>query len=54
MFRPSWILFLTVALVSVSCAVASASVAMEIAIQRGAPAHLIQATHGYPNLLLLA
>lgn len=54
MFRPSWIASLTLAFILVSCAVAAASVAMKIAMQRSAPAHLVQTTHGYPSLLTAA
>ena len=54
MLRPSWIASLTLAFILVGCAVAAASVTMEIAMQRGAPAHLVQTTHGYPSLLTAA
>jgi hypothetical protein len=54
MCRPSWIQSLAVAFLLICCDVASASVAMLLATQDGAPARLVQTTHGYPNLLKAA
>ncbi|SRR5216683_378696 len=58
MSKPFWIASIAVALavafVLVGCAVAATRVAMVLAMQRTAPAYLVQTTHGYPNLLKAA
>ena len=54
MSKPSCIGFPAVAFILVCCTVAAASVAMVIARQSGAPAHLVQTTHGLSDLLTAA
>jgi hypothetical protein len=54
MGRPFRLQSLGLAFLLISCAVASASVAMLFATQDGAPVRLVQTTHGYPSLLTAA
>jgi hypothetical protein len=54
MSRPSWIAYGTVAFVLLGCAVFALSQGLSMAVQPGAPARLVQTTHGTTNLLTAA
>lgn len=54
MFRLSWIAYITVVFALLSCAVFALSQGLSMAMQPGAPAHLVQTTHGSTSLLTAA